>query len=284
MRLKEVAAGWRPPAELERSRPRELRLKPAGRVLVVFAVILGAGSLLAGVLLHVKASVDHDSRRRVIETGQDTEGRVVRKYQTRSGDDRQHWIEYEYRTDGEIQRARLRVGSRVWQALNVGTQLPVRYLASDPEQHLVPGYSGGLMPLWVPYLVAGGLALGACLVTLPLAAQRLLLAEGRPAPAIVTRHEKGKHGPIVHFVFQLLSGTTLEGKTGPWKKPPALDSVLCVLYLPDRARRNAVYPLSLVRAAHAPHDASLPEHKRRKSRVAQHARESAGRQGTLPSL
>ncbi len=248
-RLKKLAAGWRPPGELERSRPRELRLRPAGFALIVLAALMAAGSLASGVLLYLKASADHEARRQVMDSGRDTVGKVVRRFARRSGDKRRYFIDYEYQAGDRVFAGRVEVGRRGWQELDAGVPVPVRYLPSAPARHVVVGRSGGLTPLWLPYLVAGGLALGAWRITRPLVSQRILLAEGRPAPAIVTRHEKTKHGVVAHFVFQLMSGAAAEGKTGPRRKPPELDSILCVLYLPDRKQRHGTYPLSLVKTA-----------------------------------
>jgi hypothetical protein len=189
----------------------------------------------------------------LIDSGQDTAGQVAGRVATTSGDDRRYWIDYQYRAGGQVYAGRVEVGRRGWQELDKGARITVRYLPSDPARHIVLGRARSLMPLWLPFLVAGGLALVAWLITLPLVSQRTLLAEGRAAPAIITRHEKTQHGTVVHFVFQLLSGTTAEGKTGPRTKPPALESTLCVLYLPDRKHRYGVYPLSLVGT---PHDAA----------------------------
>ena len=103
------------------------------------------------------------------------------------------------------------------------------------------------MPLWLPYVIAAAMALAAFLVRLPLISERRLLAEGRPAPAVVTRIEKAQHGEVAHYSFSLMSGSIASGKTGPTKKQPPPGSVLCVIYEPDRAGHNKVYPLPLVR-------------------------------------
>jgi hypothetical protein len=105
------------------------------------------------------------------------------------------------------------------------------------------------MPLWLPYPVAGALALASFLIAREIRRQRRLLAEGRPAPALVTRHEGNRQGKVAHYEFPLLSGALARGKAGPQKKPPAVGSLLCVLYEPDRMRNNSLYPLSLVRPA-----------------------------------
>jgi len=45
----------------------------------------------------------------------------------------------------------------------------------------------------------------------------------------------------------LMSGVIATGKSDTSRKPPAVGTVLCVVYLPDEPRRSAPYPLALVR-------------------------------------
>jgi len=247
-RLQELKRHWRPPGELEQSRPRELRLKPAGVALVLLAAAFMAGSIALGVLLHLKASADHELRRELVEFGRDLDAQVLRHWTTR-GKPTRYWVEYAYQVEGPAHRGRVELGRKAWQALDAGAVLPVRYLPSDSAKHFIRGHEGDRMPLWLPYLIGAALAFAAWLVTRPLVSQRRLLAEGRPAPAVVTRHERTQHGAVVHYIFSLLSGASAQGKMGPQKKPPAPGSILCVLYEPDRTQHNAVYPLSMVRTA-----------------------------------
>ena len=51
---------------------------------------------------------------------------------------------------------------------------------------------------------------------------------------------------VLLYEFQLLDGTNVKGRSDV-RKVPAEGTALCVLYLPDNPRRNALYPLSLVR-------------------------------------
>lgn len=88
------------------------------------------------------------------------------------------------------------------------------------------------------------------LMTLPLAHQRRLLAEGRAALATVTKHSASQHGKMVHYEFTALSGSRGHGQTGPSQKPPPIGSTLWVLYLPERPARSSCYPLGLVTLAH----------------------------------
>ena len=251
IQLNEARQTWHPPEELERSRPREVRLTGAGRALVALAVFFFLGSAAAGLLLHIKASTDHEHRRQLLEQGKDLEAQVIRRGTTRR-DHPRYWAEYAFSVDGRTYQGRLQAGRRSWERMDEGTSLPVRYLPSEPQIHLVQGSEGDLMPLWLPYFIACALALAGWLVTRPLVSQRRLLAEGRPAPAVVTHHEKTQHGPVMHYMFSLLSGATARGKAGPQKTPPPPGTTLCVIYEPDRARHHGIYPLSLVSIAGSP--------------------------------
>ncbi|MCX6633192.1 MAG: hypothetical protein NTW28_36820 [Candidatus Solibacter sp.] len=106
------------------------------------------------------------------------------------------------------------------------------------------------MPLWVPYLVAGQLAFTVTMMVIPLRRQNRLLTEGRPAPGRVTGIKKGDKTLVIQYEFRLLSGAVAKGRSNA-RRAPAGDALLCVLYDPENPRRNALYPLSLVRLENA---------------------------------
>ena len=86
---------------------------------------------------------------------------------------------------------------------------------------------------------------------IPLRRQNRLLTEGRPAPGRVTAIKKADKVLVVQYEFRLLNGVVVKGKYNA-SKVPAADQPLCVLYDPENPRRNALYPLSLVRLENAP--------------------------------
>jgi hypothetical protein len=94
-------------------------------------------------------------------------------------------------------------------------------------------------------LLGGG---GLCLFAIQ--RQRRLLSEGRAAPALVTGHHRHRTSHGTHrsmtYAFPLLSGGVASGKGRTSNKPPAIGSVICVVYDPESPNRNTVYPLSLV--------------------------------------
>jgi hypothetical protein len=116
------------------------------------------------------------------------------------------------------------------------------------------GVTPGAIPRWLPFVVAAAIAAIGMLCVYLIHIQRTLLMEGRAAPAVVTGHAKHQtpHGGTqrsLTYTFSLLSGATASGKSGTSSKPPAIGSVICVLYDPERPRRSMPYPLPLVRPA-----------------------------------
>ena len=249
IRLLELQRRWTPPDGLDRSRPRPVRFNGAGKAVLSVAVALFVGALPAGVALQVTASRQAQNRRLLQDQGVDTEGRITRLWRSRD-EDKQPWVAYQFTAQRRTYDRRAKLPLRAWRNLRVGSGLPVRYLPSDPALSYPRGHEGKPTPMWVPYLVAGGLAVSGWLVTRGLLSQRRLLAQGRPAPALVTRHTQAQHGKTIYYEFPVLSGAIAKGHSGPTRKPPAPGATICVLYDPENPRRNAPYPLSLVKPAY----------------------------------
>lgn len=236
---------WTPPDGLDRSRPRELRLTSGGKGLVALAACLWIGALAAGIGLHLHSSRQAAEQRLFREQAVDGVAEVTRLWRGK-GESKQPWVGYRLTVDGRSYEGRAKLGQRTWRTLREGSEMPVRYLPSDPSTSRLRGPGPEPLPPFVAYLVAGALALAAGCVLLPLRGQRRLLSEGRAAPALVTRHAKDQHGTTFDFEFAALSGSKLKGKGGPRSKPPAVGSTIWVVYEADNPRRSAAYPLSLV--------------------------------------
>lgn len=251
----DLKRSWVPPDGLDRSRPREVRLTAAGRALVLVGILLMAGAVGAGIGLGMKAGRQAEEARLLREEGLIAQGVVTRIWQKR-GEKKQSWVAYQFTTDGRTYGRDAKVSRSVGQRLLVEGQIAVRYVPSNPDLNYPLDFANKRMPVWLPFWIAGALALFGFFVTLPIRKARRLLAEGRPAPGIVTKHGHimhSSHGRVLgkksYYEFPLLNGAIRKGETGPSKNPPAVGSVFCVLYDPDTPRKNAPYPLSLVRLA-----------------------------------
>jgi hypothetical protein len=240
---------WRSPGELQCSRPREISLTGAGKIISGLAAVMFVGGVFTGLVLYTKASHDREDRSRLVASGLDTEARIIRSW-TSGQDPVRYWVEYNYSAAGQTWKGRLATNRDSWLNLQKTGTLKIRYLPADPQKHLISGHESELLPSWISILVAGISFLVGWLLKRILDMQRRLLAEGRPAPAIVTRITRSsqQHGKkVAHYVFEDLGSKLIEGKSNPQKKPPMVGSVLTVIYEPDRENHNRIYPLPLVK-------------------------------------
>jgi hypothetical protein len=246
--LDQIKQSWQPPKELECARPREVGLTLAGKTIAGMAITTLLGGLIGGLILFVNASRDNEMRGRILNSGLDVRGEISRCW-TSGSDPVRYWVEYVYHVEGQAYLGRLSTRRNYWLDLQRTGTLKVRYLPEDPQQHLAVGYEPDVYPLAVFAIVAGVLFLVEWLFIRILVMQRRLLAEGRPAPAMVTKIGRtADHGKkIVHYVFKDLGGRLIDGKSGPQRNPPAIGSILNVIYEPDNEKHNRIYPLALVK-------------------------------------
>jgi hypothetical protein len=102
-------------------------------------------------------------------------------------------------------------------------------------------------------LLALPAGLGSLLIFFALSRARDLLSGGRPAEARVTEvhRQTHSHGSShrVELEFTVLSGAKHHGRLEQGSKPPAVGSTLIIVYDPDQPKRQARYPMKLVRVA-----------------------------------
>jgi len=235
---------WIPPDSLGYSSLRPVRLSGLGIFLAGIATLLVIGAFVLGIFLARTARRQAEERRLLGAQGVTADAVITRQWRT---DDKspEHRVAYRFEYQGSIYTRSVNAPLRQWRDLSVGATLPVRFVPSQPTISHPVAWQSRDLPAWFPYAMAALIAALGCLVTLPISSQMRLLAEGRPAPGRVTGIRKSK-SIVVLYEFQLLDGTTAKGRSDV-RKVPAEGATLCVLYLPDNPRRNALYPLSLVR-------------------------------------
>jgi hypothetical protein len=253
IQLPDLQSKWVPPDRLDRSRPRPVRLTGGGKAVLALAVVSLVGAVVAGIGLGVVADRGAENVRLFREEGVDADALVIRRWRIR-GETGRTLVAYRFTVAGRAYEAESRIPRRIWQSLRVGSLLPVRYVRSNPDLNYPLGYGRRSTPLWLPYGVGAVLAVCGLLFPLPLLNQRRLLANGRVALAHVTSYGAELHGTHgvklgkkFKYEFGLLSGATGKGESGPSKNPPAIGGTIWVLYDPETPRKNAPYPLSLVK-------------------------------------
>jgi uncharacterized protein DUF3592 len=245
-----VQTRWSAPPELQCSAPRPVRLSAVGAVVAVTGVILLLAAIAAGVLLSIESNRQTRNYQLLAEQGRETDATISRLWRT-GEKGKNTRVEYWFDFAGRTYRKAAKVPLRVWRELELNGTLPVRFLPTDPEVNHPSGVSERPLLIFVPILSSISLAALSVICWIVLRRQIDLLAEGRPAPGVVTKISKANHGhestTVVHFDFRKLSGGIQTGKTSSAGSKKKIGDPLCVLYDPNNPRRNAIYPLSLVR-------------------------------------
>ena len=235
------------PRELQRSAPRAIELKMAGKFYVAFCFVLALGGLIGGALLQIK-SADDEARSQIRATSRATaEGRVTAT-EPRNGEDNQARMTYQFTVDGTA-----RTGTfRQKQKMAVGDSVTVGYLPSDPSQNWALGHEPNATPSWVPSLMGVSLLASAAVVFFQLKRQKQLLADGRAtvAVALKSKRRSGEHGQyyIIEYEYRQMNGSMCKGKLRAGSAVTA-GSEFILVYDPDNPKRAGKYPFPLVRVS-----------------------------------
>ncbi len=244
--LAERLRHWKPPAELANPGPREVEIAAGGIALLVLSGLLVLGGIAAGIFLWRDGTGRAAFQQRLAGEGVTAEAVVTRLYRG-GGKDSSRFAAYQFEFDGSIYRSSTRVPRSIWNTLKEGQPLTVRFVPSDPARSRPVDWSTAGPPAWVALLPASGLiALAGVFVWAVRRAHRLL-SEGRPAPGIVVRHSRAKHGQYLHYEFPLLNGSIGTGKSDPSRNPVPVGDAICIVYDRDNPKRNSTYPMQLFR-------------------------------------
>jgi hypothetical protein len=241
-----------PPRELSSSPPRNVCLTVGGKFQSALAVIFLVAAVGVGIGVYREAARQAELRRALAEEGRDAGATVTRLWRS-SGDSKQPWVAYRFEAAGLAQDGQSKLALSSWQALQAGSILPIRYVPAHPTWSVPAGTAPRAISRWLSLAAAAPLAFAGLLLFFVLNIQRGLLMEGRAAPAMVTKHIRlhtthgGSHNSMT-YTFPLLSGAAANGKSSTSSKPPAVGSVICILYDPDRPSRSMPYPMPLVRS------------------------------------
>jgi hypothetical protein len=216
--------------------------------LVIVAALLFVGSVGGGLMLFREARAQAGADRALADHGVVTTGEVTRLWPR--GDDFRR-VRYHFIVDGHAYESTERVSTARRRALQIGSAINVRYVPGEPQQNDLGGTTDPSLPIWLPFVVSMAAASMGLLCLFAIQKQRRLLTDGRAAPAIVRslhRHHTGHGGThrSLTYEFPLLNGAVATGRSHTSNKPPAVGSVICVIYDPDRPARSMAYPFSLV--------------------------------------
>lgn len=241
------------PQGLYRSRPRPVRLTPAGRVLGVVAIVLCLAAPVVAMLMHFQARADRVERDALLQSGVVTDAVIVR-LKRESKENKRASVYYRFDANGRTFESRAKVPIARWRTLDVGGTLPIRYLSANPDSSFADGVEPGVMPAALPFIISPLLLMLGVAGWLSLQSQRRLLTDGRAAIGIIksVTKSRGQHGETyrrLRYEFPLVSGAVQTGSVQTTKNALDVGSSIAVLYDDENPKRSKPYPLSLVRLA-----------------------------------
>lgn len=238
------------PDELQGSLPRHVRLTGWGIALAVLTVVMAAAAVAAAILLSILHQ--HQDRQRQIRQRDAVaiQAEVV-NVRLQGGDHPRRIVTYRYEVDGRLYGGTVSFGRRERLDITEGRLIPVAYVPAEPHTSWMVGREPKLFPLILIPLLSVGLLAGAAGMALGLRRQWILLSEGRPALATVLDHKKvhrDKHNVYrITYEFHTLDGARKTGAFDVGSKPPAVGTILPIIYHRDNPGRAAKYPFALVR-------------------------------------
>jgi hypothetical protein len=237
---------WTAPDGLADSGLRPVRLSGTGIFLLGLSAVLVIGGLVLGVFLWNQSRRESAEREQLERGGALAQATVVRLW--RSGKENNRRMTYRFEADGQVVTNSTRVPRQNWAALHVGDEIPVRYLPANPAINNPEQWERKVTPIVLAPLLPLFFAAAAFLIILKLRCESRLLSEGRPAPGEVIKTRRSDKHVVVTYEFRLLSGALRKGKSSCSRRNvPGVGSPVTVIYDPENPKRNALYPLSLVK-------------------------------------
>lgn len=245
---------WEAPAELQTSTPRRVQLTRLGMTTNILAGVIAVVAVtLTGFMMN-QAEADATRWKAWQADATPVRGQITYMRQTISGKNRVYRVEYSYPVGNLTYGGAGRVDQREWKYMREGDSIRVFYRRGQPGQSWISGHEPKGMPWWVAPLTGTAMLIGPVLMMWNLRRQRRLLEEGLPAKATVTRvslvrQQKGPPVYRVSYSFQTENGESLTGRSQSRTEAPSEGTAITILYLPNNAKRNAQYPLCMVRVA-----------------------------------
>jgi len=214
--------------------------------MVVIGAVMLACSLVLALFLNSRAIRERDEQQHLRSEGRETTAVITRVW--RSGKDgADHMVAYRFSVAEEETQGRSSAPARIWRGLEAGGTLAVRYVPSNPKVNHPVEWKAEILPRWLPFVLMPPFWIPAAIFTVAIRTQTRLLAEGRPAQGTITGVKRRDKAMVLTYEFHVLSGALVKGKSNAGRRPPLIGSEVCVLYDPENPRRNALYPLQLVR-------------------------------------
>jgi hypothetical protein len=236
------------PPELNRSRPREVRITGAGAMVRGLGIFLIFVAPLAGLWWGEQLASINRSQDELVSRGQTINAEVVRLWKT-SGEKNQAWMAYRFDAGGLSREVKIKTPARIWRGLHVGSPIAVRYLPENPGISHPAEWQASRFPAWIAWTIGILICALGGFMQWRVAAQRGLLENGRAAPGAITKISGSRDHRIAHYEFALLNGSVKNGRCRGRRNVGPVGGNVCVVYDPENLKRSCTYPMRFWRLA-----------------------------------
>jgi hypothetical protein len=242
----DVRQRWSRPSEVAGAGPREVRLSAGGTAIAFLALLMFAGAIATVIGLSRVSARETAERAQLDASSVEAQATITRHWRTDDKSDTP-MIAYEFEYGGHKLHGTSSAPGKEWRALAIGDTIPIRVVPENPEWNHPSAWQMRVMPQWLPFLTGGLLAVIGLLLMALLQREKRLLSDGQAAPALVVGLRRVKGGQSLKYEFRLNNGEVMKGRGGQMRNPPELGSVVTIIYDVENPKRNAPYPLDLVR-------------------------------------
>jgi hypothetical protein len=129
---------------------------------------------------------------------------------------------------------------KIGENLRDSDPLSILYLPSNPAVNHPAAWEDS-QPIWLGFIFLAMALASAFMFLKTLREERLLIANGTPAVALITKTSSTRSGYLVKYDFRTADGIVITGSSG-YEICPEIGANICVLYLPQNPSRNQLYP------------------------------------------
>ena len=149
-------------------------------------------------------------------------------------------VYYTFVVDGRSFTGHSTMPREIANNLHDSDPLSIRYLPSNPAVNHPAAWEDP-QSIWPGIILLTFLLAGAFMFLKDLRDDRILVANGMPAVAIITNTIHNRLGFLVMYDFHTADGMVIKGSGGSGIRPE-IGANICILYLPQNPKRNQLYP------------------------------------------
>lgn len=223
------------PSELLGQLPRRTRLSGDGIWgVITIMIILAFPAFIACMVFNTWFQVNQ-TRDALRRESSEVAG-VVTQIKYRKG----YRVYYTFVVDGKSFTGHSYMPEKIGENLQDSDPLSIRYLPSNPVVNHPAAWEDP-ESIWPGFIFLTILLASAFMVLKGLREERLLIAKGTPAVALVTKSSSTRSGFLVKYDFRTEDGMVIKGSSG-YEICPEIGTNICVLYLQQDPSCNQLYP------------------------------------------